>query len=107
MRKNSYARHLLCQPPSECVSTPSKGFLAAVVPICFSLIKRVFRDALNKTQTFILKEIDKKPEITIDELSKLISVETRTIERNIRQLKEKNLLERKGSDKNGEWVIKK
>ena len=62
---------------------------------------------LNKTQTSILKEIDKKPEITIDELSKLISVETRTIERNIRQLKEKNLLERKGSDKNGEWVIKK
>ena len=54
-----------------------------------------------------LKEIDKKPEITIDELSKLISVETRTIERKIRQLKEKNLLERKGSDKNGEWVIKK
>lgn len=62
---------------------------------------------LNKTQTSILKEIDKKPEITIDELSKLISVETKTIERNICQLKEKNLLERKGSDKNGEWVIKK
>ena len=48
MRKNSYARHLLRQPPLECESTPSEAFLAAVIPICFSLIKRVFRDALKK-----------------------------------------------------------
>ena len=45
MRKSSYARHLLRQPPLECDSTPSKGFLAAVRLSAFSLIKRVFRDA--------------------------------------------------------------
>ena len=31
----SYARHLLRQPPLECDSTPSEGFLAVVIPICF------------------------------------------------------------------------
>ncbi|MBO5343013.1 MAG: hypothetical protein J6A57_01000 [Ruminococcus sp.] len=35
LRKNSYARHLLRQPPLECESTPSEGFLAAAAPICF------------------------------------------------------------------------
>ena len=33
--KSTYARHLLRQPPLECESTPSEGFLAAAAPICF------------------------------------------------------------------------
>ncbi|MBP1565879.1 MAG: HTH domain-containing protein [Oscillospiraceae bacterium] len=52
-----------------------------------------------------MREITVNPKITADELSKIISVTSRTIERNLRQLKEKNLLERAGSDKNGEWII--
>lgn len=43
LRKSSYARHLLRQPPLERDSTPLEGFPAAAAPIYFSLIKRVFR----------------------------------------------------------------
>ena len=58
-------------------------------------------------QKRIIEEIASNPEITAEELTNIISVSLSTIKRNIRQLKEKNLLERKGSDKNGEWIIKK
>ena len=73
MRKNSYARHLLRQPPLECESTPSEGFLAAAAPICFSLIKRVFRDALN-TDFGLNIDIEKTPTKTdISEYQKRVN----------------------------------
>ena len=55
MRKNSYVRHLLRQPPSECGSTPLEGFLAAAAPICFFFNQTGFRDALNQIKATIYK----------------------------------------------------
>jgi ATP-dependent DNA helicase RecG len=47
----------------------------------------------------------KNRNITIVELARLIKSTSRTIERNIAQLKEKNILKRTGSRKDGYWKI--
>lgn len=47
-----------------------------------------------------------EPDSTIDEMAKYAEVEPRTIGRNIRALKEKNVIERIGADKNGQWKLK-
>jgi ATP-dependent DNA helicase RecG len=44
--------------------------------------------------------------VTYDELSKRLRKDRTTIRRNIQKLKEMNMIERIGSDKNGSWKIK-
>ena len=61
---------------------------------------------LNKTQKKIVELIRNNPSITIEEMAKFASVETRTIERNIKTLKQKEIIERVGADKNGHWLTK-
>ena len=61
---------------------------------------------LNKTQTKIVEFIKNNSNITIEEMAKYAGVETRTIERNIKALKEKGIVDRIGADKNGHWVVK-
>ena len=61
---------------------------------------------LNKTQRKIVEIIRNNPNITIEEMAKFADVETRTIERNIRMLKQKEVIERIGADKNGHWIAK-
>ena len=61
---------------------------------------------LNKTQTKILELIRSNQHCTIEEMAKFANVETRTIERNLKTLKEKNVVERIGADKNGHWIVK-
>lgn len=56
---------------------------------------------LNKTQLEIYNLIKEYPNITFDELKKLLNVTIRTITRNIAFLKENELIERVGSDKTG------
>jgi len=46
------------------------------------------------------------PHIIIEEMAKYAGVETRTIERNIKTLKEKSFIDRVGADKNGHWIVK-
>ena len=61
---------------------------------------------LNKTQTKIVEMIGNNQNCTIEEMAKAAGVETRTIERNIKTLKEKDVIERIGADKNGHWTLK-
>ena len=60
-------------------------------------------EKLNKREESILELIRTNPHITIEQLSALSNVSTRTVERNIRSLKKKDYLERNGSDVKGEW----
>ena len=64
-------------------------------------------EKLNKREESILELIRTNPHITIEQLSVLSGVSTRTVERNIRSLKKKEYLERNGSDVKGEWIVKK
>ena len=61
---------------------------------------------LNKTKNKIVELISNNQHCTIEEMAKYANVETRTIERNLKTLKEKNVVERIGADKNGHWIIK-
>ena len=61
---------------------------------------------LNKTQTKIVEFTKNNPNITIKDMAKYAGVETRTIERNIKALKEKEIIDRVGAHKNGCWIVK-
>lgn len=60
---------------------------------------------LNKTQKTILQAILENNKYTIDEPAAMSSVERRTIERNIKTLREKGILDRNGSKKDGYWIV--
>lgn len=62
---------------------------------------------VNKTQKEILKLIQENKNITQKEIASKLKTTLITIERNIIILKDKNILERVGADKNGYWKILK
>ena len=70
-------------------------------------ITDVFKEdmSLNKLQNSILKLIMDKPNITQEELARLLDVNKRTIIRNFKVLLENNYIERVGANKNGYWKI--
>ena len=60
---------------------------------------------LNQIQKSILDLISDKPNITQHELSILLDVHIRTIQRNIKILIENDILRREGATKKGIWII--
>ena len=60
---------------------------------------------LNNTQKLIIKLMRENNQITQIELSKEIKVNESTIKRNISKLRNKGMLRRIGSDKNGYWEV--
>ncbi|MEN0051963.1 MAG: DeoR family transcriptional regulator [Bacteroidota bacterium] len=59
----------------------------------------------EKTSEKIVAIMNKNQKVTIPELSNLIGVTARTIERNIQKLKEKKRISRVGGAKNGHWKV--
>jgi len=53
----------------------------------------------------ILNYLKNNPNLTAQELAKMLNKTTRTIERNIKELREKGIITRLGSDKTGSWKI--
>jgi Fic family protein len=62
---------------------------------------------LSKIQEGILQEISLNNSVTQVEMAKKLRVTEMTIYRNIEKLKQLEVLERKGSDKTGIWIIRK
>ena len=63
------------------------------------------RTDLTRTQSLILSFIAEDRYVTINELSSKLGISTRSVERNIKGLKQKGLLSRMGPDKGGWWTI--
>ena len=63
-------------------------------------------EILSSREHSILEMIRADSHITIEKLSVLSNVSTRTVERNIQSLKKKGYLERNGSDVKGEWIVR-
>lgn len=61
---------------------------------------------LTKKEQEVLAEIQKDNSATAANIANQCQVTTRTIERTIKSLKEKGIIERVGSDKAGHWIIK-
>lgn len=61
---------------------------------------------LNATEETVLSLLELNPTMTREELAEKASKTVRTIQRTLTSLKNKGLIERKGSDKSGTWVLK-
>ena len=61
---------------------------------------------LTSTHINILDIMKSNPKITIDDMSEKAGIKKRTLERKVKELKEKGFIKRKGSKKDGEWVVK-
>lgn len=62
---------------------------------------------LPKTEKRIYELVKDNESITLAIISKELELSKRTIERNIKSLQDKNIVERIGSDKSGRWIVKK
>ena len=62
---------------------------------------------LSSTERSVLEAIINTPNITKNNLQMVTSIEKGTIDRTIKALKEKEVIERVGSNKNGYWKVLK
>ena len=69
------------------------------------LSETVLEKTSEKTSEKILQAIRENEKVTISELSGLIGVTTRSIERNIKKLQEDGVLERVGPARGGYWEL--
>ncbi len=71
--------------------------------------KDVDRDVEKFTdnQNMILVEIEKNPVVTVQQLSEILHITPRNVQKNIAILRDKGLIQRVGPDKGGHWEIVK
>ena len=62
-------------------------------------------DPVNERQREIIEILKKNPKTTVVELAKKVEVSEKTIKRDLQVLKERGLISRLGSDKNGYWKL--
>ena len=67
--------------------------------------KKTKIEKINETQENIIDLIKKNPNITQNEISNFLNINKSTVMRNINKLKEKKIIARIGSTKNGQWKI--
>ena len=86
-------------------------FFPNFIRVTFPFNKDKFREEteeiaeLTETQKSIINLMLDSPTITQETLSKLLGVNIRTIQRNIKTLMEKGLIERVGATKKGKWIV--
>lgn len=66
-----------------------------------------FTQEFNENEIKILNELDKNPNLTQVQLSTMLNISRRSIIKNMKKLKDKNKIERVGSDRKGYWKILK
>jgi len=69
--------------------------------------KEVKKNNLTEIQNNIIGLMLDSPTITQETLARILDVNIRTIQRNIKTLIDMNLIERTGATKKGEWIVKK
>ncbi len=72
----------------------------------FEIIFHRINSMITEDEKIILNEIANNPNITANELSIKTNKSSRTIQTIMNHLKEKGLIEREGSKKNGKWILK-
>ena len=66
--------------------------------------KEGYKRSLNARRKKIMDEMRNNPNITQEELVKIIGIKSTAIEDNIKFLKENEYIKRKGSNKTGYWM---
>lgn len=62
-------------------------------------------DGINSNSEKNLKLIEHNPKITTKEIVETLKISSKTVERCIKNLKDKNILTREGSRKSEKWII--
>lgn len=74
--------------------------------IDFNYFKNVgLNVGLNKTEKKVIQFLMESSSLTSAELAEKVSVTKRTIERALKSLQEKNIIERIGSKRDGNWIV--
>lgn len=60
----------------------------------------------NDIHLKILDIMKNNPKITLDSIAEMVGLKRRTIERRVKELKDGGIVERLGSNKDGEWIVK-
>ena len=60
---------------------------------------------LNRTEKKVIEYLIENPSITSTEIAEQIGVTKRTVERTFKSLQDKNILERIGSKRDGNWIV--
>lgn len=89
----------------------SENFITVTIPLNH---KRNEKDSLSITQAKTIDNRDGKilelmkedPNISVREISRQVDLGTTTITKRIHRLKEEGIVERKGSKKTGQWIVK-
>jgi ATP-dependent DNA helicase RecG len=64
-------------------------------------------DGINEIQTRLIGVIRENPVVTVPELAEKVGIAYRTVERNLKFLKDNGIIEREGAKKKGKWIVKK
>ena len=87
----------------------SDNTIIVTLPVNKELLEKVYRPnyeiELNETEQKVYNCIRKNENITISELAENISIGDRQVMRVLNSLKDKNIIRREGSNKNGVWKI--
>ena len=67
----------------------------------------VQESGLSKRQQAIIGLMKDEPEITAVQLAEKLAVSSRTVENEIKSLREKRYIERQGATKDGRWIVKR
>ena len=60
----------------------------------------------QKSSVKILELIKQNPKITLEEIANVLGISKRAVEKQVKKLREANIIERIGSDRSGWWKIK-
>jgi ATP-dependent DNA helicase RecG len=82
------------------LSTPRIGSEGLVKGLVKELVKE-----LSENQIKLLELIESRPKVTKEDMAKYIGISTTAIDKNIKTLREKGILERVGGRKEGYWKI--
>lgn len=69
-------------------------------------IKSSQKSGLTKRQNLIIDFMKENPEITAAQIVEKLEVSSRTIENEIKKLREEKIIERQGATKDGSWIVK-
>ncbi len=81
----------------------SDNFIQVVFPI--DNTNEGINEGISQREIEIVKQIKLNPSITMNEISHHLGVSIATVERDFDGLKKKKIIERKGSFKNGVWIV--
>jgi ATP-dependent DNA helicase RecG len=59
----------------------------------------------EKSSEKIISAIKKNPNISAQEIAKMLGISSRAVEKNLSKLKEKGVIKRIGPDKGGHWDV--